>query len=590
MKRSKFIKLSALGIATTLSGPELWARHFFANTSSNNQLFNDLLENNDKRVDDLLSLRTDRTDFRSARSLTSEFALITASFCVEESKHYTSEVALKRLEDMASELMKLQYPDGTLDSGGNRQSPPDTAFLIEDLGPAATLLSQLNASLADALKNKLSGFLKNVGEGLITGGVHTPNHRWVVSAALARLYVLYKDERYIKRMDEWLAEGIFIDDDGQFPERSRNYAAVEDRSLMIIGHFLNRPELFEIVRKNLLSTFYFLEENGELITLDSRRQDQNYVISVSRYYLLYRYFAIYFKDDLFAAIVHKIEAIPHLRQGVLSQSFLEFLYIPMLFEELPENTVLPTSFTKEFLLTHLVRIKRSNKTATIFGGNDWPIRIASGRSTNPSFFTFRKGKAILEYARLSTSFFRTGYFRSQGLTKNGDSYTLHETKEAYYYQPMSVENRNPEGDYPLSQSPDGRFWSKMDFNSRKKSNIQVLETNITIQEKNGGFEMEMDVSGPLHVEVVLELCFREGGKLDQVISAGTNEDYFLQQGFGTYQVESDTIRFGPGKTEHNHIRRLDGEMYSTHFGSIKGKGRHVYVTGYTPFKHTLTIG
>jgi hypothetical protein len=590
MNRSKFIKVSALGIATTLSGPELWASHFFANTSSKNQLFTDLMENNDKRVEGLLSRRSERTNFSSARSLASEFAVITASYCVEESKHYTSEVALKRLEEICDSLIELQYPDGTVDSGGNRQSPPDTAFLIEDLGPAATVLGQLNSTQADALKNNLSGFLKNVGEGLISGGVHTPNHRWAVSAALARLYVLYKDERYIKRMDEWLAEGVFIDGDGQFPERSRNYAAVEDRSFMIIGHLLNRPELFEIVKQNLLSTFYFLEENGELITLDSRRQDQNFLVSVSRFYLLYRYFAIYFNDDLFAAIVKKIEAIPHLKQGILSNSLIDFLYVPMLFEELPENTSLPSNYTKEFLLTHLVRIKRGHKTATIFGGNDWPIRIASGRSTNPSFFTFRKGKAILEYARLSTSFFNTGYFRSQGLSRNGNTYTLHETKEAYYYQPMSVEDRNPEGDYSLSESIDGRFWSKMDFASRKKSNIQVLETNITIQERNGGFEMEMDVSGPLQVAVALELCFREGGKLDQVISAGTNDDYFLQQGFGTYQVESDTIRFGPGKNEHNRIRRLDGEMYSTHFGSIKGKGRHVYVTGYTPFKHTLTIG
>jgi len=500
------------------------------------------------------------------------------------------------MEEITSELIEQQNPNGTLDSGGNRQSPPDTAFLIEHLGPAATILSQSNSSLTDGLNDKLSGFLRNVGEGLISGGVHTPNHRWVVSAALARLYILYNDKRYLKRMDEWLAEGVFIDDDGQFPERSRNYAAVEDRSLMIIGHLLNRPELFEIVKKNLLSTYYLMEENGELITLDSRRQDQNYLVSVSMYYLLYRYFAIYYDDELFAAIVKKIEAIPHFKRGILSKSLIDFLYVPILFEELPESTLLPTNYTKDFLLTNLVRIKRSNKTATIFGGNDRPIIVASGRSTNPSFFTFRKGKAILEYARLSSSFFRTGYFRSQGISRDGNAYKLHETKEAYYYQPMSVGSRNPEGDYQLSQSPDGRFWSKMDFESREKSNIQVLNTDISIHERNGGFEMGIDVSGPKQVEVVLELCFREGGNLDNynrnsdhVISSGNKQDFFLQQGYGTYQSENDTIRFGPGKADHKSIRRIDGELYSTHFGSIKGKGSHVYLTGYTPFKHTITI-
>lgn len=577
-------------MATSLAGPKLWMSNLMAYTPSKNLLFYALLESNDKRVEDFLSLPSDKTKISRSRYLAAEFGEITASYCVEESRYYRSEVALKRLEELIGELIGRQYPNGTLDSGGNLQSPPDTAFLVEHLGPAATVLRQLDSNPTEALNNKLSGFLKNAGEGLISGGIHTPNHRWVVSAALARLYIIFNDERYVKRIDEWLAEGVFIDDDGQFPERSRNYAAVEDRSLMIIGHFLNRPELFEIVRRNLLSTFYFMEENGELITLDSRRQDQNQLVSVSGYYSLYRYFAIYYKDELFAAIVKKIEAIPYIYKDILSKSLIDFLYVPVLFEKLPENTLLPTNYTKEFLLTNLVRIKRGNNTATIFGGNDRPVIISSGRSSNPSFFTFRKGKAILKYARLSTSFFRTGYFRSLGVSRKGDAYKLHETKEAYYYQPMSVANRNPEGDYPLSQSSDGRFWSKMDFEKREKSNIQVLETNIEIQERKSGFEMEIEVSGPKQVEVVLELCFRAGGTLENVISADSSEDYFLQDGYGTYQLENDTISFGPGKADHFHIKGMDGELYSTHFGSIKGKGRHVYLTGYTPFRHKITIG
>ena len=43
---------------------------------------------------------------------------------------------------------------------------------------------------------------------LITGGIHTPNHRWVVSCALTKLYELWPDQRYMDRANQWLRENI----------------------------------------------------------------------------------------------------------------------------------------------------------------------------------------------------------------------------------------------------------------------------------------------------------------------------------------------------------------------------------------------
>ena len=51
----------------------------------------------------------------------------------------------------------------------------------------------------------------------------------------------------------------------------------------------------------------------------------------------------------------------------------------------------------------------------------------------------------------------------------------------------------------------------------------------------------------------------------------------------------DVIRFGPGAMEHKKITNLEGERYSTHFGSLRTEGMHIFITGVTPFNHTLTF-
>ena len=585
------MKIGALGAFASCLSINAWAVDPTEETVIDHALFHRLLAGNDKEVTWILNQKSNGLIGKTvgARKISTAFSVIMASYSTQGSEYFHDEVALNQMRGMIRELLELQYPNGTIDAGGNRQSPPDTAFLLEYLCPAAALLRRNRSQESDQVAKSLDEFLLKAGEALLTGGVHTPNHRWVISAALARLYTLYPDERYLNRIDEWLADGVYMDDDGQFSERSRIYSRVEDSSLIAIGYLLNRPELLDIVRKNLVSTYYFLEDNGELITLDSRRQDQNLQFSVSPFYIYYRYLAILQRDEMLAAITHKIESFKDFDQQVLSKSLIHFLDTPLLLRELPKQAELPDNYVEYFPLTQLARIKRGPITATLMGGNDQPVNIASGRSCNPTFFTYRKGNAILEYVRLSTSFFNTGYVRSEELVKDQNTYHLYERKEAYYYQPMPAEKRNPHGDYQLSKSLDGRYWSKMDFENRPVSNVQQMETNITIREDNGEFELIIQVSASGGVEVTLELCFRSGGQFSDVLAANNGADFFLKDGYGTYRMDEDEIRVGPGLYEHENIERIDGELYTTHFGSIKGKGMHLYLTGHTPFSHTMTL-
>jgi hypothetical protein len=216
--------------------------------------------------------------------------------------------------------------------------------------------------------------------------------------------------------------------------------------------------------------------------------------------------------------------------------------------------------------------------------------IASGRSNLPDFFSCRKGKAILKNMRLSTGFFSTGYFYSDGLVKNGNQYVLHKKLEVPYYQPLPKGLRNAKGDYTLSPSIDDRFWNKMDFAKRPVSNVKTLDTTITMVEKSGRVELTFLVTGMDGIAVTIELCFREGGKLSGVTESKAQPgNYFLESGTGSYSFEADTIEFGPGTVAGKTIANLEGERYSTHFGSLRTEGMHVYLTGKTPFNHNLII-
>jgi len=290
----------------------------------------------------------------------------------------------------------------------------------------------------------------------------------------------------------------------------------------------------------------------------------------------------------YAGIAKLIEAMDDFDNDVVKRDFYHFLEVPLLQQQLPVSTTPPVNFEKLFSTSSLLRIRRDKISSTLFGGNDLPIVIASGRSSSPNFFSYRKGNAILKYMRLSSAFFSTGYFYSDGLKKNGNEYTLYRKLDVPYYQPLARNLRNSKGDYKLSPSVDDRFWNKMDFSKRPVSNVKSLVTKISLAEKNGVNELTFEVGGSKDVLVTVELCFKEGGKLSGVV-ASDNSNNFLESGMATYEFGGDTIQFGPGTNAHKIISGLEGERYSYQFGSLRTEGMHVFLTGKTPFAHKLTF-
>jgi hypothetical protein len=590
MNRKSFLK-QTLGLPALFAFNPLRLQSentWYTPNFSNSTLFERVIAANNKAVDGLIStLSQDITVLK--RDLGFDFANLASAFCAPESKHYQRAALVPLMEKIIRFLIKAQKPDGTLDIG-NVESPPDTAFILEPLCGAASILSKNTSKILSPVKELAKQFILHAGDALTVGGIHTPNHRWVISAALAQINDVYPNPKYVKRIDEWFSEGLFIDEEGHYHERSMIYAEVIDRALITIARLLNRPFLLEAVRKNLSMTYFYIEPNGDLVTTDSRRQDQFMVKYSHIFYLDYRYMAILDKNDEYAAITKFIENRENFSEAVLSQALFAFLDTPLLKNELPPSKPLNTQYERFFKKTNLVRFRKDAQTATIFGGTDLPLIIGSGRSTNPNFFAFRKGDAILRYMRFSADFFSTGYFRSKGISHENGKYILHQKVEVPYYQPLPAEFKREDGDYKLSQSVDRRFWNKMDFENRPLSNVKVLETKITVSEKEGAFTLDFDVFGTNDINVTIEFCFNTGGQLSKMRRFDDQPDnFFLENGLGTYTVGRDTITFGEGHFTHNKLKGIEGEIYTSHFGTLRTEGTHVYITGKTPFKHTLMI-
>ncbi|MGW7080246.1 hypothetical protein ACWGH2_26325 [Streptomyces sp. NPDC054871] len=539
---------------------------------------------------------TDLRDQGKARAAARSLRTLTSVHVHPGSRYHHDDALLAPLGGLAQALADEQFDDGLWDQGAVH-SPPDTAFSIVDLNIAHALLDKDGERSTAKLRATVERILRKAGPGLANGGVHTANHRWLVCSALSRIHRRWPHPSYPRRIDAWLAEGIDQLPGGEYSERSPTYSAVvTNPALLTIARFHDRRDLYAHVRDNLTASLYVTEPNGEVESVHSRRQDQAALRHLPEFWLQYRELAIRDGNGTFAAVAEL------LRERGTGQTFgetppgdrlAEVLDRPELARELPSVKALPTDFEHHDDSCRLVRVRRGERTASIFGGTDLPEvhAISSGLSTNPTFFKMRKGAAILDSLRLAPRFFSLGPFRSEGLERRGDAWRLHAEVRAAFHQPLPRRHRRKDGLYPLTD--DGRFWSAMDFPHRPKE-YRALRTEILVRETDdGGWDLSFDVSESA-VPLALELCFRRGGELSGEglePVAGADDTYQLVSGEATYAVGDDRITFGPGNGKGGKQPPVvePGERYTWMNGSLTPDGIRVLITGRSPLRYRMTL-
>ena len=154
----------------------------------------------------------------------------------------------------------------------------------------------------------------------------------------------------------------------------------------------------------------------------------------------------------------------------------------------------------------------------------------------------------------------------------GETIVLTMSETHGYYQPFPEDKRTADGDM-----------KKMPREERAMSEVQTLDYRIEISESGGRAKVAISIVGTPHVPVSLEMSFRSGGTLEGVVADKNLEGAsFLENGMGRYVHGNDSISFGPGIAKHKWAE-IRGML-------PKQSGESVYITGYTPFRHTLELG
>ncbi|OIK04848.1 hypothetical protein [Streptomyces monashensis] len=524
------------------------------------------------------------------RALARRVKTLVAAYLSPESALHGSERAVAAALTHLRALRSVQTASGLFAGGDNVQSPPDSAFTVNDVCDAHVLAAGAGPELADVTA-ALAEIAGAATGPLLTGGVHTPNHRWELSAALARLHRSFPDARLLARAEEWLAEGVDIDADGLYSERSAVYASlVTNPSLLLLAEVLGRTDLLDAVERNLATTLDLIRPDGTVETVHSRRQDQKLSFPLWPYLPHYRLLAIRTGRGDFAraarlAAADGIDDPDLLAQTLLTPDLCRALPAPDA-EKLPRARYLPTA--------RLAAHASATAHTVVYGGSDVPEhrRIRSGLACNPTFLRLFAGAAVLDAVRLSRGFFDLGPFRAADMEQLADNrYRLTETLTTAYYQPLPKDRRRDDGAYRLVD--EGRFSAAMAFPDRPRDEVSHT-TRVEVDLREDGADLRIDIRGP-RVPWALELTFRPGGVPEGAVPIGDGR-WCLTRGPMTYRVGDDEIRVEAGVEageplagpDRSDVLRYDpGQDHTVVGGTDATTGNRVYIGGHGP--HTLTV-
>jgi hypothetical protein len=458
---------------------------------------------------------------------------------------------IERMEAATDFMLQAQRPSGCIDFlTCNIDSAPDTAFSVT---PIALGYSHLAAAgfppELETLRVKLAEFLRKAARGLIDGGVHTPNHRWVVTAALVLLQKLFPEVDARPTVEAYLAETIDINEEGFFIERSAAvYDAVCNRSLFLIEAHFDFPAAREAALRNLRLNLNMLSADGTIETGLSHRQDfgvRSVPSSLASCYL--RAFALTGEVPFLAAaqsIYAGTQAAPPQPQAAVPSVWLAHEFLLGVAE--PTRAVVEN----EHLLTGTLHLAEAGYWGV--GSETFTASSFRGRS---HLLAFRTGQAELASLQIAQTYLGQGQFIGNKMQAEAGGLSLR------------YDGIRPGWPAPSYRKPLGRAvpMEQWDAVSSQRDTVPMTpaggELKIRIEAQGLALEYLPDpilsgVPGQIALDFAPDGIWEGDGMR---LKPQPGQVLFLTKGFGRMSYGTDTIEVGPGHYAHGTWAMRDAQ-------------------------------
>lgn len=465
-------------------------------------------------------------------------------FC-PESAYYDNAAVLERLMLAVAYQKKCQRPSGFIDIPfTNFDSPSDTGFAISILAMAAYMAQQAGTEAGKRFDAAIKPYLLSSADAVAGGGFHTPNHRWVIASAMAQVMELYPEADYTEAIEAYLKEGIDINPDGFYSERSTGgYNAVVNRQLTYLAEAMCHPDIHDAVKANLDCMMRLVNSDWSVVTSVSLRQDKGTRITPAKGVDSFYYTAMRTGDPVLSRAAQKLLELCGYRND----------YLLYLFARHPEwrDCTLPQGqdfedYTAYMADSGIYRIRRGPLSVTVVNGLSGVLSLSYG-------------KADLSELRLFSPYFAGAKFKGT------------------HMQPIDGGVRvTLQSEFLLPQLPG--YWlptgKPVDFNRLPFGNLDDRTVNkrpefifyLDIVECPGGLDLHIRTDGGMEcVPFLAEFLFVPGGQVeteDVSFTAVPDQTLLLKSGYMTYSAGGDAITIGPGchahRSNYNGLEGTDG--------------------------------